>query len=199
MLDFFAAHRPHTGMRFSEYLEAFQGAIAAGDPRSHTPMRVGETDHHVLNLRRSERIARTFVPEERSVIAVRRIAIPQLWMVLSEFSCGDSAQSLPIIAHLAALNPLIDLRVLLRDQNLDIMERYLTNGTRSIPKLVAFSASGSELFRWGPRPEPARRIFAEGRAEGLPKEEILERVHAFYGRDRGKSIEHEVVDLLSSD
>ncbi len=125
--------------------------------------------------------------------------MPQLWMVLSEFSCGDSAQILPVIAHLAALNPKIDLRLLLRDQNPDIMDLYLTGGSRSIPKLVVFSGSGKELFNWGPRPEGARLMFAEGKNAGLPKETNIERIHGFYGRDRGRTVEKEIVELLSRD
>jgi hypothetical protein len=49
------------------------------------------------------------------------------------------------------------------------MDVYLTNGKRGVPRLVAFSESGKELFRWGPRPQPVADIFREGVASGLPK------------------------------
>jgi hypothetical protein len=78
-------------------------------------------------------------------------------MVITETWYGDSAQNLPIIAKAAELNNKIDLRILLRDSNIDIIDHYLTNGqSRSIPILVAFDLDGNELFKWGPRPLTAK-------------------------------------------
>ncbi len=199
MKEFFAARRPHQGFTFDEYMNAFRNNVALHQPAQSAASSAIQTDHMVLNLKRSERIFRTFEPLEQTRVILQRIGIRQLWMVLSEFSCGDSAQILPVIAHLAALNPVIELRLLLRDEHPDIMDHYLTEGSRSIPKLVAFSVSGKELFQWGPRPGEAKKIFAEGKAAGIPKEKIIERIHAFYGRDRGRSVEHEFAELLSRD
>lgn len=199
MKQFFAERRPHNGLTFDQYLEEFR-QFAAEHTRTGSGAPGGiQTDHLVLNLHRTERILRSYEPQEATTRAVCRIAAPQLWMILTEYSCGDSAQVIPVIARIAAFNPAIDLRILFRDANMDIMDLYLTNGTRGIPKLVAFAADGRELFQWGPRTEDARRIFQEGIAAGTPKNEVVERVHLFYGRDRGKSVERELFEILSRD
>src|SRR5258708_38830316 len=85
----------------------------------------------------------------------------QSWLVLTEGWCGDAAQSLPVMQALAQLNPLIRLRTLLRDENLELMDQYLTNGvSRSIPKLFAMDTySLTVLFTWSPRPATLPYIF----------------------------------------
>ena len=162
------------------------------------------TDPHdaflALNLQRMKRIDKTYrVPPElhQAIAALRR---PQAWRVLTEPWCGDSAQSVGVLAAIAAsasATATIDLRFVLRDQNPELMDRYLTDGNRAIPLLVAFDEHGSELFRWGPRPRPAVELFRLGKAEGLPREELLTRLHRWYALDRGRSVTAEIEELLS--
>jgi len=90
------------------------------------------------------------------------------------------------------------LRIILRDSNLDIMDLYLTDGkSRSIPKLVAFDEQGNELFQWGARPRQAQELVNRLRSEGMSKEIFLEQLHLWYGRDRGKSLESELKEIIS--
>jgi hypothetical protein len=92
----------------------------------------------------------------------------------------------------------IDLRILDRDSNLEIMDQYLTNGiSRSIPKLVAFDPEGNEIFQWGPRPMEAQMIVENAKLNNLPKEEFVEALHLWYGRNRGMAIEVEFLELLT--
>lgn len=149
-----------------------------------------------LNYQRSLRIQKTYCPSEELKSALQTICEPQIWMVLTEDWCGDSAQTLPFIARMAEENPHITLRILSRDENLDIMDLYLTDGKRGVPKLVAFDESGEELFRWGPRPQPAAEVFREGINCGLPKKEVYPKLHLWYGRDRGRTVEKEFVEIL---
>ena len=117
--------------------------------------------------------------------------------MVSEVPCGDSAQNIPYIARIAELNPLIHLRIILRDSNLDIMDLYLTeNKSRSIPKLVAFDENGYELFQWGSRPREAQELVNRLKSEGIPKEKFLEQLHLWYGNDRAKSLEFDFAEIL---
>lgn len=150
-----------------------------------------------LNLHRTNRITRTFkIPEDLAAL-MPRIDGKQTWMLLTEPWCGDSAQCLPYISAMAALNENIDLRLILRDENLDIMDDFLTNGTRSIPRLVIFNDDGDELIQWGPRPAEAQIVFTEAKEAGLSKPEIMEKLHLFYGRNRGAALVGEFQDILS--
>lgn len=149
-----------------------------------------------LNLHRSQRIDRNYkiAPDLQELLA--GIDRPQLWLVVTEPWCGDSAQCLPYIAVMARSNPNLTLRLVPRDENLDIMDEFLTNGKRAIPQLVIFDQEGRELTRWGPRPLAAQKVFDQAKAEGMDKPELLERLHLFYGRDRGKALEQEFIALL---
>jgi hypothetical protein len=128
---------------------------------------------------------------------VKEISSSQIWMAITEPWCGDTAQNLPYIYKIAELNPSIRLRVILRDSNPEIMDRYLSEtGARSIPKLVAFDESGNELFQWGARPKEAQELVVKLKNEGMEKEKFLEQLHIWYGRDSGRTLEKEFLQLL---
>ncbi|MEO8734718.1 MAG: thioredoxin family protein [Flavobacteriales bacterium] len=122
------------------------------------------------------------------------------WLVLTEAWCGDSSQVLPVIDLMAEASPRIELRILLRDEHLGLMDRYLIHGGRSIPKLIAVDPLGKELFTWGPRPTaPQEMVWANKAlppADQLPKEAIYAKVHAWYAADKGKEVQREIATLL---
>lgn len=151
-----------------------------------------------LNLQRSNRIGRTYIPGEELKHVLSEISEPQLWMVLTENWCGDSAQNLPYIYTMTTLNPLIDLKILTRDSNPDIMDEFLTNGTRSIPILAAFNDEGEELFRWGPRPKAVVSLINQWKSEGMEKSEWTEKLHLWYARNKGEEIEKEFIELINN-
>ena len=97
---------------------------------------------------------------------------------------------------LQGMNELIELKIIYRDIHPEIMDAYLTEGKRAIPVLVAFDRTGRELFRWGPRPKPAAALVRESQARGLPKTEFYPKLHLWYGRDRGKTVSEEFMELL---
>jgi hypothetical protein len=193
-LGYFADRRPHEGLTYAAYMElmAVQAAAAPPPDDAEAAERIGYTK---LNLHRSQRIARTWRPSGELAALAARLG-PQLWMVLTEPWCGDSAQCLPCLAVLADAAPGVDLRLLLRDENLDIMDQFLTDGKRSIPVLVGLDADGGELLRWGPRPAAAQDVVDMAKSEGLAKPDLLERLHLWYGRDRGRHIDAELCVVL---
>lgn len=122
------------------------------------------------------------------------------WLVLTEAWCGDSSQVLPVIDLMAEASSRIKLRILLRDEHLGLMDHYLTQGGRSIPKLIAVDPKGTELFTWGPRPKAAQEMVWSNKAlpsaEQLPKEAIYAKVHAWYAADKGIQVQREIATLL---
>jgi hypothetical protein len=193
--SFFDERRPHRGLTFQEYIAVTRER--AEQAVEGLPAEVAERiESTKVNLQRMQRIVNSHRVSEDLCILLRRNQRPQLWMVLTEPWCGDSSQCLPLIAVMAEQNELIELRILLRDANLDVMDLYLTDGKRGIPLLVAFDGAGEEIFRWGPRPKPAQAVFEEAKSAGLEKVDILARMHRFYGRDRGRAVEGEFRRLL---
>jgi hypothetical protein len=137
---------------------------------------------HFLNYNweRQAHIHDAYTPSEALRDALSALDAPQRWMVLTEPWCGDSAFLLPVIAEAAALTDAVTLRILLRDDNLDLMDQYLTDGSRSIPKLVAFGDDGTERFTWGPRPEGAAQTFAALQEEHDDKMEVISQLIDYY-------------------
>jgi hypothetical protein len=147
-----------------------------------------------LNQQRMHRLDKVteVLPEAETLI--KSISSPQTWLVLTEAWCGDAAQSIPVMHALAALNPLIELKFLLRDENLPLMDRYLTNGvSRSIPKLIGLdTATSEEVFTWGPRPAPLQAIFMGMKADGVEYHHIKEELQRWYNKDKTVTIQQEL-------
>ena len=153
-----------------------------------------------VNQARMRRLDKTVVlsDELREALLTAR---PGTWIVLTETWCGDAAQNLPVLAAMATVAG-TGLRILLRDEHLDLMDDYLTNGTRSIPKLIAIDGEGRELFNWGPRPAGAHVIVTADKAlpeaERMPYEKLTETVHRWYHSDATQALQGEMLALLKA-
>ncbi|HVS98279.1 MAG TPA: thioredoxin family protein [Puia sp.] len=152
-----------------------------------------------LNQQRMHRLDKTALLLPSVELMIKAITVAQTWLVLTEAWCGDAAQSIPVMHRLAALNPVISLRLLLRDENPELMDRYLTNGTaRSIPRLIAVDTlTLEELFTWGPRPSVLQQLFYQWRAEGIEYHLIKEELQRWYNKDRTISRQEELAALAS--
>ena len=184
-------------MTYEEYSNLVDRLMEEGKTTS------GHTDEQMLhystmNQHRMKRLDKTVKLDEELEQRLQDVATPMIWLVLSEGWCGDAAQNLPVIKKMADTNDAIDLRIILREENLDVMDQYLTNGGRSIPKLVALNADTlEELGTWGPRPEPAQQLYEEGKSEeGRTKKEIAKEIQKWYSKDKGKTVQEELRPLI---
>ena len=195
--QFFPDKRVKEGMTYQQYLEITKEELADNTKADNLTAEEKErSDIKKLNIQRMTRIDKLYEPGIDIRNEIEKISDKQLWMVITENWCGDSAQNLPYIAKIASLNQKINLRIILRDSNSDIMDNYLTGGTRSIPKLVAFDKEGNELFQWGARPKAAQDLLSELKAEGFEKKYYLEKLHSWYARNKGTDIEKEILLLI---
>ncbi len=196
MKDFFADGRLDDGLSYTEYEDEWRDIINRSK-EGLTPKERRYQFYAQYNWDRSQGVIADFEPGEALHDAVGSITDPQIWMVLTEDWCGDSAFSLPIIALAADLNDNVTLRILRRDENLDIMDKYLTSGSRSIPKLVAFSTEGEELFQWGPRPRAAAELRKQLKAKGKSGKEISNALIEWYQDGGYEMVEDELVERLT--
>lgn len=181
---------------YDTYRERMDRTATIDDPASLTERDRTYHDYIRLNKRRTDRLHEGYRPSGSLREAVRGIERPQTWLVLTEDWCGDSAQVLPVIAEAADLTARVDLRILARDEHLDLMDAYQTDGKRAIPKLIALAEGGTELFTYGPRPTPAAELFADRRREGVPKEEIYRELQEWYNEDGGTTVDRELTAIL---
>jgi hypothetical protein len=129
---------------------------------------------------------------------VQRIAaLPGSWhlLVLSEDWCGDAVNTVPVVARLAEHCPNVDLRVLARDANPDIMDAHLTGASRSIPVIIVLDDAYEERAWWGPRPTVLQR-WVSGQGQLLEKSTRYREARTWYARDRGRTTLEEVVSML---
>ena len=194
--QFFPDKRVLEGMTYKQYLEMTKVESANTNIDILTIEQKERSEIIKLNIHRMTRIDKSYEPGIDIRDEIEKIADHQLWMVITENWCGDSAQNLPYIAGIASMNQNIELKLILRDSNPDIMDHYLTNGTRSIPKLVAFDNEGNELFQWGARPKAAQDLVSDLKTQGFDKKYFLEKLHSWYARNRGADIEKEILLLL---
>lgn len=121
-----------------------------------------------------------------------------IWLVLTEAWCGDAAQNIPVIVRMAEQSDNINLRFILRDEHPEIMDQYLTNGGRSIPKLVCLDAATmEEIGTWGPRPNEAQEKSTKWKDDpDISTREWAERLHKWYADNRTTDIQEEFEELI---
>ena len=118
-------------------------------------------------------------------------------LVLSEDWCGDASNTVPVLARFAADAPQLELRILKRDENLELMDLYLTNGSQSIPLAILLDDAGNAVGRWGPRPvELQEMVIREKRAGERPMSEIYKDTRRWYAMDRGVTTIRELADRI---
>lgn len=117
-------------------------------------------------------------------------------LVLSEDWCGDAVHSLPFVQALAEQLPQIDMRILERDRNPDLMDAHLTGTSRSIPVVMVLDEDFREVGWWGPRPEPLQRWMLSDEARRLNPDDRYRKVRRWYARDQGRTTLEEVTELL---
>jgi hypothetical protein len=128
---------------------------------------------------------------------IQTLKVNWIWLILTEGWCGDAAQNIPPIERIAAENEGIKTLYLLRDENLELMDKHLTNGGRAIPKLICLDAGSlTEIGNWGSRPKAADVLFKKLKAEGLEKPEIIEQVIRWYNDDKTESLQAEFETLV---
>ncbi len=157
------------------------------------------TEYAKLNVVRMKRVDKTIQILSDLQESIEAIDYEQTWVVITEGWCGDAAQSVPVFYALSKLNAMVNLQLILRDENLELMDKYLTNGSRSIPKLiVARTENLEEIFNWGPRPQPLQKIFYELRAKDMAYMEIAEQIHTWYFKDKTITIQQELLALFKN-
>lgn len=151
-----------------------------------------------MNNQRMNRVEKTTVFTDELTAVIAGITNPHQLLVISEGWCGDAAQILPIIAKIASAAPeKFDLKIVLRDKNLALMDQHLTNGGRAIPVLLVLNAQGDLLLpKWGPRPAVLQDLISEWRNETDDKFLLAEKLHAWYAKDKTLSTQQELVEVF---
>ena len=152
-----------------------------------------------LNLQRMKRVYKTTLVNEDLKHTLEKSSEKMVWVLVTEGWCGDAAQNLPAMAKISEMSDQIELKILLRDENPDVINAYLTNGGKSIPKLIALNAENlNELFVWGPRPEKFQTLVMDHKHNPkLSNEEFQLSLHKEYTLDKTQHLQLEMKNLIA--
>ncbi|WP_299764340.1 thioredoxin family protein [uncultured Dokdonia sp.] len=156
------------------------------------------TNYTMLNQRRMKRLDKTTKIKEEDIAKIQDFKGNVTWLVITESWCGDAAQTMPVIQKIADLSDGIDVKVVLRDENLELIDAFLYNGGRSIPKLVAIdNTSGNVISDWGPRPSEATKMVNDYKeAHGKLTPEFKQDLQVWYNKDKGQNTVEDLLHLL---
>ncbi len=183
---------------YEEYRNLVEKLAAEG--KSTGPVQTEALANYTqLNDRRMKRWDKTLRFSEEAVSKITAVSKKMTWTVLTESWCGDASPALPVMNKIAELNPNIELRVVLRDENTDLMNQFLTNGGMSIPKLIVRDDVSNEVAAdWGPRSANATKLVEDHKAlHGMIKPEFKQDIQVWYNKDKGQSILADLLLLLS--
>lgn len=182
---------------YQEYRELVKELVAKNGTTGETQSEA-LANYTMLNDRRMKRWDKTIKVSDEVKAEVAAVDRDMTWIVLTESWCGDAAHLMPVMNKVADLNDGIDFRVVLRDENEALMNQFLTNGGKSIPKLIMLdNTTGDIVNTFGPRPSEATKLVNDYKAEhGKLTPEFKEDLQQWYNKDKGQNAIKDLVALL---
>ncbi|WP_158841089.1 thioredoxin family protein [Polaribacter sp. L3A8] len=185
-------------LSYLEFRALVSNLLAEGKATGHNQSE-DLTNYSMLNDKRMKRLDKTIKISDETITEIKKIEDPQTWLVITEGWCGDAAQNLPVIAKIAEANELIKLKLVLRDDNEALMDLFLTNGGKSIPKLIILDKDNNVINTWGPRPTIATQMVADYKAKhGALDAEFKQDLQVWYNKNKGQSVQDDFVKLTKS-
>lgn len=185
-------------MNLQAYLAYFESILQQAATAPQAPYDDPDyLDYTKLNFSRMNRWFKTGQLAAKMLDTVGKINQPQHWFVITEPWCGDAAHNIPFIEMIARQNPLISVSYVLRDSPPCLIDQYLTNGTKSIPKLIIRDVQGKDLGIWGPRPAGCQEMYASLQKENAPFEKIKMEIQNWYNANKGVAIQEELIGVIT--
>lgn len=183
-------------LSYNEYRDLVSDLLSQG--KSTGPNQSDDLlNYSKLNDKRMKRLDKTVKLTKETLAKIKDVKEPQTWLVLTEGWCGDAAQNLPVINKIAEENPNINLKLVLRDENLELMDKFLTNGGRSIPKLIALNQENEVINTWGPRPTTAAKMVVDYKEKhGSLDADFKTDLQVWYNKNKGENTQEDLVSML---
>ncbi len=182
-------------LSYPEYMDLMERLVLSGSTTGETDK--DRVEFTALNHKRSLRLNKTIRLPEAETAIFNGLQTKQVWLLITESWCGDAAQTLPVLHKLAEASENIELRIIMRDEHPDLMDHFLTNGTRSIPKLIILNPELDVIATWGPRSAAATKLVTDykeqfGKIDAVFKTQL----QIWYNKDKGLSIIKELASVV---
>ena len=183
-------------LSYNEYRDLVSDLLSQG--KSTGPNQSDDLlNYSKLNDKRMKRLDKTVKLTKETLAKIKDVKEPQTWLVLTEGWCGDAAQNIPVINKIAEENPNINFKLVLRDENLELMDAFLTNGGRSIPKLIALNKENEVINTWGPRPTTATKMVVDYKEKhGSLDADFKTDLQVWYNKNKGENTQEDIVSML---
>lgn len=186
------------GISFTNYFELAERQVEEGRTSGEN-QEASLVAYSKMNFQRMKKWVKTGKISEELASCIASSTQKVNFLVITETWCGDAAQNIPFLAKMVALNPLWDMKLVFRDENEALINQYLTNGGKSIPKVIVLDENFEEMFNWGPRPALAQQLVMDYKNKPEPKEEyavFAESLHLWYAKNRGQALQEEWGQIL---
>ncbi len=184
------------GLSYQDYRILISDLISSGKSSGYTQTE-GLLHYSKLNDRRMKRLDKTIKLSKETMVAIAALKEPVIWLVLSEGWCGDAAQIIPVINKIASESNFINLKIIFRDEHEELMNYFLTNGGKSIPKLLVLNSNNEVLNTWGPRPDIATKMVQDYKSKhGQLDATFKQELQAWYNKNKGVNIQESISRLL---
>jgi hypothetical protein len=157
------------------------------------------TNYSMLNETRINRLEKTLKIAPENIERLKALKHDYIWLVISEGWCGDAAQLLPLFEKMVEESDgKLEMKIVLRDENEDLMNLFLTNKGKAIPKLIVIhKETGGALAHWGPRPKGAADLISNYKKEhGAIDEQAKTDLQLWYLHDKGMSSQQEIMGMM---
>ncbi|MFD1294849.1 thioredoxin family protein [Lutibacter holmesii] len=157
------------------------------------------TNYSKLNDKRMDRLDKTMKLTAETQEALNKLTKKFTFLVIAEGWCGDAAQVLPVLNKIAEATSKIDLKIVCRDENDELMNQYLTNGGKAIPKLIIVDQNTNVIDSWGPRPSTATQMVLDYKnAHGSLDAEFKKNLQIWYNKDKGINTQNDILAVLQA-
>ncbi len=184
------------GVSYSTYRTLIKGLLVEGKSTG-SEQSEALLAYSILNDKRMDRLDKTLKISEETFIALNKLTEKFTLLVLAEGWCGDAAQILPVINKIAESSSKIDLKIVCRDENETLMNQFLTNGGKAIPKVIIVNSKNEVVNSWGPRPFVATKMVNDYKTlHGGLDDTFKKDLQIWYNKDKGTSTQEDLLEIL---
>lgn len=183
------------GISFAEYFKNTE-AVVNKNEADLTEEEREKLEYYKLGVQRMSRMMKVYKPNEEQLQRLAEKNFKGKFLVITEGWCGDAGQTVPAVSlFFEGRN---EVKIVYRDQNLDLIDQFLTNDTRSIPIVVVLDENEEVIAHWGPRPAYGTELLNKYKAdpESYPKSQFYNDLQVYYAKNRGVDVINEILELI---
>ena len=186
------------GISYKAYREHLKALLAGNSVNTESAVDV-MLNYTALNDSRMDRLDKTLKLSPETKKTTEQLKNSFSFLVISEGWCGDAAQILPVLNKIAESSNKIDLKIVFRDENEELMNNFLTNGSKSIPKIIIVDSNDRVISSWGPRPSIATKMVLDYKEKNGGLDDVFKKdLQLWYNKDKGLNTQTEIVELLQA-